>query len=216
VWSGAGWAAAWPRAPIHHESRRRVRSAPPPLCGQGSCRFTAVFRSRTVSKLVGPHALGARALSEEGLAQVTLSRWFGKPLDSRPRYCPEYPSAGFASLDQARACVARFVTWYNTEHQHSGIGYVAPADRHAGNDVAILSSRTALYRRAQRRNPERWSGSPRSWSRPLTVTLSPEVERRSQTAAVEFHATSISIPSDRTSDAHVAGSPAAAQNAYAP
>jgi transposase len=38
--------------------------------------YTAAFRSRMVSKLVGPHAVTATALAAEtGLAQATLSRW---------------------------------------------------------------------------------------------------------------------------------------------
>jgi transposase len=38
--------------------------------------YTATFRNRMVSKLVGPHAMTATALSlETGLAQATLSRW---------------------------------------------------------------------------------------------------------------------------------------------
>lgn len=38
--------------------------------------YTEAFRSRMVSRLVGPHALTATALAAEtGLAQATLSRW---------------------------------------------------------------------------------------------------------------------------------------------
>lgn len=90
------------------------------------------------------------------------------------KYCPEYPSSGFESAEQARLWVARFVAWYNHEHQHSGIGYVAPADRHAGDDIAILAARRDTYARAQARHPERWSQHPRAWKRPATVTLNPE------------------------------------------
>jgi transposase InsO family protein len=91
------------------------------------------------------------------------------------KYCPEYPSSGFASVEQARAWVVLFVAWYNHEHQHSGIGYVTPADRHAGDDVAILAARRATYARARARHPERWARHTRPWSRPATVTLNPEV-----------------------------------------
>jgi putative transposase len=91
------------------------------------------------------------------------------------KYCPEYPSSGFASVEQARAWVTRFVAWYNHQHQHSGIGYVTPADRHAGDDVAILAARRATYARARSRHPERWARHARPWRRPATVTLNPEV-----------------------------------------
>ncbi len=96
------------------------------------------------------------------------------------KYCPEYSTSGFASIQAASSWVARFVQYYNHDHQHSGIGYVAPAERHAGNDVSILSARRALYARAKLRHPERWSGRTRPWNRPLTVTLNPEVDHRSE------------------------------------
>lgn len=94
------------------------------------------------------------------------------------KYCPEYPRAGFSSVAEARAWVARFVAWYNHAHQHSGIGYVAPADRHAGLDVAILAARKAVYERARRRHPKRWARHARVWDRPDEVTLNPENRAR--------------------------------------
>lgn len=90
------------------------------------------------------------------------------------KYCPEYPSAGFATVADARGWVSRFVAWYNHDHQHSSIGYVAPADRHAGRDVAILAARKAVYERARRRKPDRWAQGTRAWTRPSTVILNPE------------------------------------------
>jgi len=38
-----------------------------------------------------------------------------------------------------------FVHWYNFDHRHSGIRYVSPAQRHAGEDHAILATRHELY-----------------------------------------------------------------------
>lgn len=87
------------------------------------------------------------------------------------KYRAKYPSSGFVSIDEARIWVEGFVGWYNTQHQHSGIGYVAPGARHAGHDVAILAARRETYKRARLRNPERWSGAARTWARPDTVTL---------------------------------------------
>ena len=89
------------------------------------------------------------------------------------KYCPKFPLKRFSSVDDARAWVAGFVAWYNDEHQHSGIGFVAPTDRHAGRDVAILAARRATYARARHRRPERWSRHARPWSRPSTVSLNP-------------------------------------------
>ena len=43
--------------------------------------------------------------------------------------------------------------WYNHDHRHSGIRYVSPAQRHEGQDHAILAARHALYLR------DKWLGS---------------------------------------------------------
>jgi transposase InsO family protein len=92
------------------------------------------------------------------------------------KYRAKYPSAGFATVDDARTWVRHFVAWYNDEHQHSGIGYVPPAARHAGEDIAILAARRATYEAEQRRHPERWARHTRAWSRPETVTLNQKVD----------------------------------------
>ena len=90
------------------------------------------------------------------------------------KYCPEYPSDGFATVEKAREWVARFVEWYNHKHLHSGIGFVTPGDRHAGADLSILEARRATYAVARERHPERWAANTRPWNRPDTVTLNPE------------------------------------------
>jgi hypothetical protein len=66
------------------------------------------------------------------------------------------------------------VHWYNVEHRHSGINYVTPAQRHAGEDHAVLAARHALYIRAREVNPRRWSGRTRNWAPCGPVTLNPE------------------------------------------
>ena len=90
------------------------------------------------------------------------------------KYRPEFPAKGFANLEDARAWAARFVQWYNVEHRHSGIRYVSPAQRHAGEDQAILAARHVLYTSARDLNPARWSGKTRNWTPVGPVTLNPE------------------------------------------
>ena len=122
---------------------------------------------------------------------LAMLHWLGvKPSYSRPRvsddnayaeslfrtakYRPEFPAKGFASLNDARTWAAEFVRWYNVDHRHSGIRYVSPQQRHAGQDKAILAARHALYAQAKQRNPARWSGTTRDWSHIGVVTLNPE------------------------------------------
>lgn len=122
---------------------------------------------------------------------LAMLNWLGvKPSYSRPRvsddnayaeslfrtakYRPEFPVKGFANLDDARTWATGFVHWYNVEHRHSGIRYVSPEQRHAGDDQAILAARHELYARARDQNPARWSGKTRNWQPIGPVTLNPE------------------------------------------
>jgi transposase InsO family protein len=122
---------------------------------------------------------------------LAMLNWLGvKPSYSRPRvsddnayaeslfrtakYRPEFPVKGFTNLDAARIWAADFVHWYNVDHRHSGIRYVSPAQRHAGDDHAILAARHDLYVNARELNPARWSGATRNWAPIGAVTLNPE------------------------------------------
>lgn len=68
----------------------------------------------------------------------------------------------------------RFVDWYNVKHRHSGIRYVSPAQRHDGDDHAILAARYSVFAAPQERHPTRWSGPTRDCSPISAVTLNPE------------------------------------------
>jgi transposase InsO family protein len=89
------------------------------------------------------------------------------------KYTPAYPSKPFESLEEARDWVQTFVQWYNGEHRHSGLKFVTPAERHQGEDTAILERRKAVYETAKRQHPERWSGSTRNWDPIGAVHLNP-------------------------------------------
>ena len=79
------------------------------------------------------------------------------------KYCPQFPSKPFESIEAARDWVKGFVIWYNTEQLHSGINFVTPESKHAGNDLQILSRREKIYAAAKIKNPTRWSGATRNW-----------------------------------------------------
>jgi putative transposase len=89
------------------------------------------------------------------------------------KYRPGYPRQPFPSLEAARAWVDAFVAWYNGAHLHSGIRFVTPNDRHQHRDAAILAKRAALYTRARKANPARWSTNIRNWQPIGSVTLNP-------------------------------------------
>ena len=140
---------------------------------------------------VRPVLYGDNGATLKGTTVLAMLHWLGiEPSYSRPRvsddnpyaeavfrtakYRPEFPVKGFAELDAAREWAARFVHWYNDEHRHSGIKYVTPAQRHAGQDRALLTARHELYQRARQSNPQRWSRQTRNWTPVTAVTLNPE------------------------------------------
>jgi transposase InsO family protein len=118
---------------------------------------------------------------------ATLQRLGVVPSFSRPRvsddnpysealfrtlkYRPDYPEQAFESLAAARAWMERFVRWYNTEHRHSAVKFVTPAQRHQGLDVGLLAQRHATYQAARARHPQRWSRHTRNWQPAAEMTL---------------------------------------------
>lgn len=150
---------------------------------------------------VKPVLHGDNGATLKATTVLAMLYWLGvKPSYSRPRvsddnafseslfrtakYRPEFPVKGFVDLEAARAWASAFVSWYNFEHRHSGIRYVSPAQRHAGDDHAILAARHAVYERARERNPQRWSRQTRDWTPVGDVKLNPE---RDSLVAMEQH-----------------------------
>lgn len=130
-----------------------------------------------------------------GTTMVATLQWLGiVPSFSRPHVCndnpysealfrtlkhtPVYPRLPFADLEAAYRWVARFVTWYNSEHRHSAIRYVTPDERHSGAEVAVLARRHTLYEHARSRKPERWPRHTRNWTPLGTVMLNLEPNNR--------------------------------------
>jgi hypothetical protein len=98
---------------------------------------------------------------------------FSEALFRTLKYRPDYPDGPFLSLEAAREWVAQFVRWYNDDHQHSAIRFVTPAQRQAGQDIAILQNRSRVYAAARARVPHRWTGATRNWSHVEVVRLNP-------------------------------------------
>jgi putative transposase len=166
----------------------------------------AAHLARRTALAEGIHAMPARPVLHgdngatlKATTVLAMLHWLGiKPSYSRPRvsddnafaealfrtvkYRPEFPPKGFANLDAARQWTVRFVQWYNHEHRHSGIRYVTPAQRHAGQDRPLLEARRGVYQEARERNPRRWSRQTRNWTPITAVTLNPERDTLIQAA----------------------------------
>ncbi|NJL68734.1 MAG: transposase [Microcoleus sp. SM1_3_4] len=76
-----------------------------------------------------------------------------------------------------------FITWYNTKHVHSGIGYVTPEQKHAGQADAIIAHRNETKRRAYEAHKNRWSRPLSLLTTPQVVYLNPSLETRQKMAA---------------------------------
>lgn len=114
--------------------------------------------------------------------RVSNDNAYSESLFRTLKYCPQWPSQGFATLEIARDWVRSFAHWYNNEHRHSRIKFVTPAQRHRGEDKAILRNRSGVYVSAKSKHPERWSGYTRNWDPVGAVTLNPEKDEIKEAA----------------------------------
>jgi putative transposase len=146
---------------------------------------------------VDPHGLVLHSDNGKpmrGNTMISTLQWLGiVPSFSRPhvsddnpysealfrtlKHAPAYPRLPFANLEAAQRWVARFVAWYNGEHRHSAIRYVTPDERHFGRERTVLNNRHAVYQRARRAVPERWTRNTRDWSAVGLVTLNPQPDQ---------------------------------------
>ena len=87
--------------------------------------------------------------------RVSNDNPYSESLFRTVKYCPEWPSKGFASLGAVRDWMLAFEYAYNEQHLHSGIRFVTPSDRRCDVDQERLAHRILVYERAKRRNPPR-------------------------------------------------------------
>lgn len=89
------------------------------------------------------------------------------------KYRPEFPSR-FGSIEDARAFCQHFFHWYNTQHHHSGIGYLTPETVHYGRAEAVTDARRAVLQAAYQAHPERFvRKSPEPPALPQAVWINP-------------------------------------------
>jgi putative transposase len=124
------------------------------------------------------HTLRAR-LAELGMPmshsrpRVSNDNPYSESLFRTLKYCPAWPSKGFATLADVRDWMLIFEQAYNSHHLHSGINFVTPNARHEGKDGEQLKYRKRVYEEAKRQNPRRWSRATRNWEPVGAVALNP-------------------------------------------
>jgi len=89
------------------------------------------------------------------------------------KYRPDFPSR-FGSIEDARTHCQRFFDWYNTEHRHSGIGFMTPAIVHYGRAADVQRQRAAALDAAFDLHPERFKGvAPQPPALPTAAWINP-------------------------------------------
>jgi len=87
------------------------------------------------------------------------------------KYRPEFPDR-FGSILEARGFCQRVFPWYNTEHHHTGLGLLTPADVYFGRGATRVAARAAVLAAAQAAHPERFvRGVPHPPSLPSAVWI---------------------------------------------
>jgi len=99
------------------------------------------------------------------------------------KYRPAFPER-FGSIQDARAPCHCFVPWYNTEHHHSGLGLLTPADVHHGLAEQRVAGRATVLAAAYAAHPERFpAGFPHPPARPVEVWINPTKTLRARLAS---------------------------------
>jgi transposase InsO family protein len=89
------------------------------------------------------------------------------------KYRPDFP-ARFGCIAHARAHCQTFFAWYNTEHRHSGIGYMTPSSVHYGHAPSARTFRQDALDAAFLVNPKRFKGRrPEPPALPIAVWINP-------------------------------------------
>lgn len=89
------------------------------------------------------------------------------------KYRPDFP-ARFGCIEDARAHCQAFFTWYNTEHRHSGIGYMTPQAVHYGQASDLRAARQTTLDAAFLATPRRFKGRrPQPHALPTAAWINP-------------------------------------------
>jgi len=93
------------------------------------------------------------------------------------KYRPQFPER-FGCIEDARSFCQQFFSWYNTEHYHSGIGFLTPEDVHYGRAQQIIKDRQNVLNAAFEEHPERFkSNLPKSLPLPNAVWINKPIPR---------------------------------------
>jgi hypothetical protein len=121
-----------------------------------------------------------------------------KPL----KYGPAFPER-FGTLEDAHAFGRVFLSWYNSEHHHSGLGFLTPAVVHYDRAPGVREHRQRVLTAAYAVHPERFvdastcriatgrvDQSAREEKNPLRMSHERRLEPRATSRSTRFRARS--------------------------
>ena len=116
------------------------------------------------------------------------------------KYRPAFPER-FGSIQDVRAHCHVFFPWYNTEHHHSGLGLLTPADVHHGLAAQRVAARATVLAAAYAAHPERFPGGPpKPLASPVDVWINrPKPRAREETSNTAMLASPVILDPQRPS-----------------
>ena len=102
------------------------------------------------------------------------------------KYRPAFPDH-FDTIEEARRFCRKFFHWYNTEHKHSGIGYLSPATVYFGQAEQANAARSRVLDAAYAAHPERFVNQrpvPPPLPKPAGINSKPDDQAEPATAGV--------------------------------
>jgi putative transposase len=125
---------------------------------------------------------------------VSNDNLFSEAQSKTLKYRPAFPER-FGSIQDTRAHCHVFFPWYNTEHRHSGLGLLTPADVHSGLAEHRVATRAFVLATAHAAHPERFPGGlPRPRARPVEVWINRPKTRAREAASNTLMLTGQAIP----------------------
>lgn len=98
------------------------------------------------------------------------------------KYRPAFPDR-FGSIEDARVHCQQFFRWYNHEHRHGGIGWMAPTAVHHGTAAALTERRALTLDAAFAANPSRFKGrAPKPPVLPIAAWINPPKKESTPTS----------------------------------
>lgn len=132
------------------------------------------MKSNTVSQLLSD--LGVRKTHSR--PHVSNDNPFSESNFKTLKYRPDFPER-FGSIQDARAHCKRFVSWYNSQHYHSGIAMFTPEQVHYREWKKLYDKRLNVLQNAKSENPNRFvNGIPKLQTVPESVWINkPEPQK---------------------------------------